>query len=140
MSTKLSVSFLTYIFIILIFSSTCFSKLHVEITNALSQDVPPLQLHCRSKDDDMGYHNLSVNELYAWKFNMNFWGTTLFYCDFWWGEKHAAFKVFDIDIQLEVADGLDHFAYEARTDGFFFYGQEPLTKSYYWQLVKTWEN
>lgn len=138
MSTKYYV--LISIFAILLLSTTCFSRLHVDIANRLPQNAAPLQLHCRSKDDDMGYHNLSVNQIYSWKFRMNFWGSTLFYCDFWWGEKHAAFKVFDIDIQVEVKDNVNVFAYEARSDGFYFYYTEYLTQMSYWQLVKTWDN
>lgn len=131
MPRNYSISLLIYILIIFLFSRTCFSAKHVEIINRLPSNLHPLRLHCRSKDNDLGYHDLGVAQLYTWKFQENVIGTTLFVCDFWWEAKHAAFHVFDSDI-LRRIDGGDMFSYEARADGFYFW-----VKSY-WQIVNNW--
>lgn len=39
-------------------------------------------VHCKSADKDIGFQTLKKGELYAWKFTINFWNTTLFFCGF----------------------------------------------------------
>ncbi|KAL3828626.1 hypothetical protein ACJIZ3_017428 [Penstemon smallii] len=46
-----------------------------------------MNLHCRSRDDDLGYHVVEDGGATAWSFSVNFWGTTLFYCDVQWGDS-----------------------------------------------------
>lgn len=41
-----------------------------------------LGVHCKSKDDDLGFHILKKGELYGWKFRVNFMNSTLFSCGF----------------------------------------------------------
>lgn len=120
---------------------TCFSKQHVAITNRI---VPgnghPLVVNCASKDDDLGYHNLSLNQMYTFSFHMNLWGTTLFYCHFYWGQKKAAFKVFDKNIYGQIAQGMNTYSYEARTDGMYFYKFNPSIHNMEWTLVMNWQD
>lgn len=139
MKTNSSGSLLLRIVLFSLLLSTCFSKLHVDIFNRLPSNVPSLRLRCQSKDNDLGYHDLAVNQMYSFKFMMNFWGTTLFFCHFWWGGKQAVFNVFDFDIEGEVG-ALDSYVYEARPDGFYFWRMDPFTDKFFWQKVKNWEN
>lgn len=55
------------------------SKWHIHVVNGLSNnDV--LYVRCRSKDDNLGEHNLNVGGEFKWTFRVNFWNTTLFWC------------------------------------------------------------
>ncbi|WOH13998.1 hypothetical protein DCAR_0933513 [Daucus carota subsp. sativus] len=110
--------------------TTCLSKFHINITNRLPN--PPLILHCKSKDDDLGYHNLTINQLYTWSFRDNFWDTTLFWCNFWYNRKHAGFDVYNRHIRCD-----NTCYYEARIDGFYLSKtQEPGS----WQKISPWNN
>ena len=55
----------------------------------------PLSIHCYSKDDDIGFHVLNNGNDFRFHFGVNFWGTTKFWCDFWWNSKHTSFDVFN---------------------------------------------
>ena len=70
----------------------------VNITNALTHK-DQLTVHCKSGDDDLGVHQLSHLASYAFNFRPNFWGTTLFYCNFQWtGFSHY------FDIYKDIRD------------------------------------
>ncbi|KAI4294806.1 hypothetical protein MLD38_037813 [Melastoma candidum] len=68
---------------------------YVLINNAIPE-APQLTVHCRSGDDDLGYHVLSLTDSYDFHFKPNFWGRTLFYCQFNWLNES---RYFDIYIQ-----------------------------------------
>lgn len=118
--------------------TTCFSKCHVEITSRLPSNKPPVRLHCRSKDDDLGYHNLGVNELFAFSFHTNIWQTTLFTCDFWWSGKYIGSHVFDNYIWIEVPE--ETYKFDIRADGFFFWRMDPEYHYYFWDKLHDWKN
>ncbi|XP_074347117.1 S-protein homolog 21-like [Apium graveolens] len=139
-SSKPSISLLAYIIIILLVAGTCSAELTVAIFNTLPANAPPLDLHCKSGDDDLGPQTLGLSQMYTWKFYTNFWGTTLFWCNFWWDGKHAGFHVYDSTMMPYEVHGLLHFVYEARPDGFYFYTPDTYTShTFQWQLVKKWE-
>jgi hypothetical protein len=48
----------------------------VRIFNGLGGD--DFNVHCKSKDDNLGDHVIHNNEYYHWEFRPNIWGTTLF--------------------------------------------------------------
>ena len=52
---------------------------HVHVVNNLSNNQT-LFLHCKSKEDDLGEHNLTAGTEFTWKFKQNFFQTTLFWC------------------------------------------------------------
>ncbi|KAI4335130.1 hypothetical protein L6164_013805 [Bauhinia variegata] len=56
---------------------------HVSIKNSLGSGKN-MTLHCQSKDDDLGEHNIAYGDEIGWDFNVNVAGTTLFYCDLGW--------------------------------------------------------
>lgn len=138
MSTNSPIPLWTCIFIIFLLSGRCYSKLHVEIYNYLLSNVPTLTLHCQSKDNDLGFHTLPLNQLYTWSFRMNFWQTTLFFCHFWWGGKQTSFDVFDRKLYTLVGDS-NFFTYQVRADGFYFWIFDPDNKTYSWQLIRRWD-
>ena len=42
-----------------------------------------IQLHCQSRDNDLGQHTLWTGQSFGWGFHDNFFETTLFSCEFW---------------------------------------------------------
>lgn len=53
-----------------------------------------MTVHCKSKDDDLGSHVISVKSTYEFSFRPNFWGTTLFFCRFEWGSESHYFDIY----------------------------------------------
>lgn len=64
----------------------------VHITNALGPNVD-LTVHCKSKDDDLGARLLHNGDGFEFSFNLNIFGTTLFFCSFQWGNEFHRFDV-----------------------------------------------
>jgi len=59
-------------------------KTTVQITNTL-EGKQNLNIHCKSKDDDLGPHLLHINESFQWSFGPHFFKITLFFCSVQWG-------------------------------------------------------
>ncbi|KAF8012359.1 hypothetical protein BT93_I0492 [Corymbia citriodora subsp. variegata] len=71
----------------------------VQIVNNLPGGLL-LTIHCKSKDDDLGIHEISSGNQWGFPFKPNIWGTTLFFCSFQWPGSFYHFDVYD--------DGRDH--------------------------------
>lgn len=74
---------------------SCFlsKRKHVHVVNGLPPNPQPLHVHCKSRDDDLGEHVLSVNQ----SFNFNFCiiaFETLFHCDVQWEGKGKNFTAY----------------------------------------------
>lgn len=84
--------------VLLVSNRLCtYAKVHVHVINRLG-DNKPMNIHCQSNDDDLGYQKVEDGSETTWSFSVNFWGTTLFYCDVQWGDsgwKH--FDAYDAD-------------------------------------------
>ncbi|CAI8591741.1 unnamed protein product [Vicia faba] len=66
-----------------------FPKKTLIIRNDISPHPTPLDLvvHCKSKDDDLGFHTLAFGGTYSFQFRPKFFpifGRTLFSCSFTW--------------------------------------------------------
>ncbi|OVA18536.1 Plant self-incompatibility S1 [Macleaya cordata] len=62
------------------------------ITVYVMNDLAPyttLNLHCKSKDDDLGEHKLAHGQNFNWTFHINFWQTTLYWCSMWWYDSNG---------------------------------------------------
>ncbi|XP_043720883.1 S-protein homolog 29-like [Telopea speciosissima] len=96
------------------------AKLHVYIINELG--LLDLDIHCKSKNDDLGEHKLYSGQEYTWSFNENIFGGTLYWCNFYWvnnGDNvHAGYQVFDQAKQPGLP-AQDYF-YKVRKDGIYF--------------------
>ncbi|KAG5578401.1 hypothetical protein H5410_058535 [Solanum commersonii] len=69
------------------------------LVNLLSDGIP-MTLHCHSYDNDLGQSILEEDDEVNWSFRVNFWGTTLFYCDVRWesdGSIWHHFNAYDAD-------------------------------------------
>ncbi|KAL7105781.1 hypothetical protein ACP275_07G066900 [Erythranthe tilingii] len=65
----------------------------VIVKNDLPSNFGKLEVHCASKDDDLGHRFLSSGEVFSWNFRVNIFETTLYFCHFWSGVKTKAFVV-----------------------------------------------
>jgi hypothetical protein len=57
-------------------ASAFLDKYRAFVYNRLPNNTNPLVVHCQSKDDDIGFQTLYVDQYISWHFRMNFWGTT----------------------------------------------------------------
>ncbi|XP_015887499.3 S-protein homolog 24 [Ziziphus jujuba] len=73
--------------------SPALTKFNVVIVNYLGENAI-LNLHCQSKDDDLGAHDLPYTNSFNWSFNVNIWKTTLYHCDMGSGDLKGHFDIF----------------------------------------------
>lgn len=75
--------------VVVLLSATGFSqgdpleKVTVEIKNDINPNTG-LTVQCKSKEDDLGPHILEKGQAFSFKFKVNFFQTTLFFCNFRW--------------------------------------------------------
>ncbi|KAK0607831.1 hypothetical protein LWI29_021231 [Acer saccharum] len=67
-------------------------KTTVIITNDMGNGTL-LTVHCKSKDNDLGTHDIAEFASYSFSFRPNLFLTTLFFCSFAWQNE---FKHFDV--------------------------------------------
>ncbi|KAM7488392.1 hypothetical protein LguiB_025876 [Lonicera macranthoides] len=104
-------------------------KVQVDVMNGLPPNSPPLIVHCKSKDDDFGNHTLARWGYFYWRFRPAFIASTLYWCNWYWGSKHAKFNVYDHDdgfaenqcmIKGEGRKKSNVCHWQARADGFYW--------------------
>ncbi|KAG5520750.1 hypothetical protein RHGRI_033362 [Rhododendron griersonianum] len=47
-------------------------------------------------------HMLNNGQSFSWRFTTNFWGTTFFFCHFYWGSHNTNFNIFNATIYSDV--------------------------------------
>ncbi|GER25021.1 plant self-incompatibility protein S1 family [Striga asiatica] len=111
----------------------------VRITNLINH--PSLSFRCQSKDNDLGYKTLNFRQYYHWEFQVNFWGSTLFFCHFYWNGKQQVFDAFNASRRTcdTYVDGPYNMCnWIVKGDGFYTVGkknweEKDLVKVYSWQ-------
>ncbi|EYU39848.1 hypothetical protein MIMGU_mgv1a017653mg, partial [Erythranthe guttata] len=75
---------------------SCFPipRVHVYISNEFSQSSDSLLVHCKSDDDDLGTHSLTVHQDFHFDFCVKPF-RTLFYCYLTCGKRTASFDVYN---------------------------------------------
>ncbi|KAI3469899.1 hypothetical protein Pfo_026562 [Paulownia fortunei] len=68
-----------------------FQHYEVHIINSFNDNTDELIVHCKSGDDDLGEHFLDKGDDWHWKFRVNFFRSTLFFCHVQWGEFEKRF-------------------------------------------------
>jgi hypothetical protein len=68
------------------------TKTHVTVRNNIDPHPTPIDLtvHCKSKDDDLGFHTLTFGGIYTFSFRpivFPIFKFTLFFCGFTWPEN-----------------------------------------------------
>lgn len=110
-----------------------FTSRHViYVRNDLPRDSPPLKIHCASKNNDLGNHDLYPNQNFHWKFCANFFPSTLYFCHFWWGSKNKSFDVYKEKLRSRSTYKS---WWVAKSDGIYFGNQTqptPLMKKHDW--------
>ncbi|EOA18850.1 hypothetical protein CARUB_v10007472mg [Capsella rubella] len=114
--------------------SDSFEKNTVFIKSSLGLDNA-LKIHCRSKDDDLGFHFLRTGETYDFSFHDGIAGT-LFACDLWQGPNfkfHTSFVAYESG-SLVFHHGKKNY-WDAREDGIYFtHGKEMPKLEYKWDV------
>ncbi|GAV70659.1 Self-incomp_S1 domain-containing protein, partial [Cephalotus follicularis] len=97
-------------------------KYHVRVVNLLSGNTN-LDVHCKSADDDIGLHSLpNHGDTYEFGFHLNFFGTTLFFCNLWYGKFKVVFDAFitkETFILKQCGDNVC--IWEAQDDGIYLH-------------------
>ncbi|KAF8118856.1 hypothetical protein N665_0002s0163 [Sinapis alba] len=127
------------IFFILL--SRCLGQIVVEknrlvLTNELN-NIKILEVHCKSKDDDLGYHYLPVGQSQEYKFRDNLWHTTLFWCHMGQGPAFKFQQVFEA-YSSKWSKYVGSTYWIGREDGIYFRQEPhglPLVKKYDWNLT-----
>ncbi|ESQ54813.1 hypothetical protein EUTSA_v10027201mg [Eutrema salsugineum] len=91
------------IFMCLLFGGLC-EHISVDIINDIGPNVQ-LGLHCKSKNKDLGSQSLTFHQHYGFRESLNFWGTTLFFCHFQWGNQSKWFDIFVVARDLKTCEG-----------------------------------
>lgn len=66
-------------------------KKTVRVHNKFGHNIT---VHCKSKNNDLGYHNLPNGGVFEWKFRPNLWGTTLFFCGLKCKNRKGVFNLY----------------------------------------------
>lgn len=109
------------------------AKRYVHVVNGLSPGRM-LFVHCKSKDDDIGQHNLAVGDEISWSFTINFFSTTLFWCYTRTDHQHATFKVYWVRPWLDDRCN-KNCIWTAKDDGFYL-RNVPKNQD---ELIHKWE-
>uniref|UniRef100_A0A7N0TAP2 S-protein homolog n=1 Tax=Kalanchoe fedtschenkoi TaxID=63787 RepID=A0A7N0TAP2_KALFE len=73
--------------------SPLYPKMTVYIKHSMGQGVM-VDVHCKSKDNDLGNHRLADGRWYRFSFRPNAWFTTLFWCDVSWNGRRQVFNAY----------------------------------------------
>ncbi|KAL7229843.1 hypothetical protein ACSBR2_008405 [Camellia fascicularis] len=109
----------------------------VHIINSLPANSKPLLARCQSRDDDFGMHTLTNGQEFYWRFYINFFGSTLFFCHFYWDTKDVSQVVFDNRIFENYCQTPhthdDNCYWSVRSDGFYLSDDNSTwSKQYDW--------
>lgn len=96
----------------------------IYVANGLPRKSGKLRVHCASKDQEVGYFVIPVKENIHWSFDINFIGSTMYFCHFWLGTQDRAFEVFNMDVANNCYFYQDRFHcyWLVKKDGFYYTG------------------
>ncbi|RHN43173.1 putative plant self-incompatibility S1 [Medicago truncatula] len=105
------------------------TKTTVRISNDMGTVV---DVHCKSKDDDLGSHDLYQGEITEWSFRANIRGTTLYSCVLKWDSVTKNVVIYDAKKDEDLC--ITKCWRVLRTDGVYFYNQNRNSwdKRYEW--------
>lgn len=110
-----------------------FQHYEVHIINNINNKTDELIVHCKSADDDLGEHFLDKDDDWHWKFRVNFFRSTLFFCHLQWGEVRKRFTVFDTDYISSQCEQTSTCFWSVRDKGIYFScNNENYVKTHTW--------
>ncbi|PIA61724.1 hypothetical protein AQUCO_00200009v1 [Aquilegia coerulea] len=65
-------------------------KILVQVHNFLAPNHKS-NIHCKSKDDDLGFHPLDYHKYFSWHFHVKWGGSTLFWCRMGWKDGRGTY-------------------------------------------------
>jgi hypothetical protein len=112
-------------------------KYEMHFANCLPYDI---RIRCQSKDKDSGLVTLHPNIELHWRFRMNIWGSTLYFCHFYTDTKDKVFDVFNEHIGYDYCGtslNTNICNWLVKEDGFYITNKlnpipGDLTKMYSW--------
>ncbi|XP_059460333.1 S-protein homolog 2-like [Corylus avellana] len=104
----------------------------VTINNALG-NTTQLQVDCKSKDDNLGQHQINTGANYSFTFRPSLSGTTLFTCNFTWALNAYSFEIYN---QHRDHTNCRACVWQIKTNGPCEYSYETET----YKLCYTWNN
>lgn len=107
-------------------------KTNVVVTNNLGTGIN-LLIRCRSKDDDLGVHNLPNGQPLKWSFKANFFGTTLFWCNLSWNNVQKNVEIYND--KPHDPECVSQCLRSVRQDGLYFYNEK---KGAFWYKKYSW--
>nr|KJB26087.1 hypothetical protein B456_004G224600 [Gossypium raimondii] len=110
---------------------------HLHVVNGLSNGRI-LLVHCKSKDDDLGIHNLTADTEFTWKFKPNFFGGTLFWCYMAHSNFHAAFDAFRENDDFFQECNYGDCIWTAKDDGIYLRNGKLDKLTYGWEQGRLW--
>ncbi|XVF61735.1 hypothetical protein PTKIN_Ptkin08bG0154300 [Pterospermum kingtungense] len=93
-------------------------RYHVHISNGLN-NYQKLTIHCKSGDDDLGWHVIPVSLEWNWTFRANFFGSTLYWCNMSWSKHQGSFEVFVMNYSMLQKCDFKECFWSARDDGLY---------------------
>ncbi|GMI64493.1 hypothetical protein like AT3G24060 [Hibiscus trionum] len=88
-----------YPFVTAVSEDLLFINYHIHITNDVPTDlppgIPPLLVHCKSGDRDIGEKKMFPHDDYTWDTKINLIRTTLFFCNIWWEGRQRYIEAFN---------------------------------------------
>ena len=119
--------------------SKLFERNYVRIFNELDNEL--LFFHCKSKDDDLGLRNLQPGTYWEFSFHQRVFGTTLYFCNFWYTNSskikfHAVFDVYRESTKFLNRCGAYICLWKAKEDGLYLYNFQKGTavKMHDWEI------
>jgi hypothetical protein len=120
-------------------TSAFYHRVTVTIINALSAPPTPtsITVHCKSKDDDLGFHTLVFGGVYKFSFKPIFFPrtkNTLFFCSFTWPGN--PFRHY-LDIYDQKRDGCTDCSWQIMIDGGCQYNKRSglYNRCYRWKSI-----
>ncbi|KAK3429290.1 hypothetical protein EUGRSUZ_E00708 [Eucalyptus grandis] len=89
----------TLIFICSLFVTRCvgksiWKKTYVEMKSNMADGIT-VRVHCKSKQDDLGFHDVTTRRSWSFSFTPNFFGNTLFFFVAFHGPVNFIFDIYD---------------------------------------------
>lgn len=105
---------------------------YVYVVNGLTNYT--LNVHCKSRDDDLGVHALPINTEFHWKFRVNLIFTTLFSCNTWCVKGRSGFIAFEFEYEFLNDCYQQACIWKAFDDGMYKYNvnNHSMVKKYDW--------
>lgn len=87
-------------------------RIDVRITNGFDDVSSNINVHCKSKDRDLGPHVFGSEEFFEFNFEPNFFATSLFFYRFWWENEfrwliYTIRKEMGANVPIIAGGGLD---------------------------------